>query len=303
MRILRMLAVHNEADVLQRNLDWYASAGFDTVVIDNESTDASSEICARAVESGAILALRRLETNGFDWTRILTELLELARALRPDYVFLTAADEFFEVADGSDLRSAMEEDFAAGFTVLKFCNMEFAMTRADPAGEPDPVARMRHYSHRRTGMGRAYPCLEGLDIAAKLGHQPVFPAGVREIVSPRAYVSRHYPLRTPEQALAKIRRVTYDPERDSGHQYLHLTGRRRELYAKPKDLARYDEDHMWDFEPRPQPQRAKQTLRALRQARMDLARLEDAHQHLQRRYAELERRLERREPAPHDTES
>ena len=58
MRILRMLFVHNEADVLQRNLDWYAQAGFDTVVIDNESTDATPKICARAVKSGTIVGLR-----------------------------------------------------------------------------------------------------------------------------------------------------------------------------------------------------------------------------------------------------
>ena len=218
-------------------------------------------------------------------------------------MFLTAADEFFEVADGSDLRSAMEEDFAAGFTVLKFCNMEFAMTRADPAGEPDPLARMRHYSHRRTGMRRAYPCVEGLDIAAKLGHQPVFPPGMKEIVSPRVYISRHYPLRTPKQALAKIKRINYDPERDASHQYLHLSGRRRELYVNPQDLARYDGDHVWDFEPHAQPERAKQTHRALRQARMDLARLQDAHRDLQRRYAKLKRRAERGESRPQDSES
>jgi len=300
-----MLAVHNEADVLQRNLDWYARAGFDTVAIDNESSDASSKICARAVKSGAIVRLRRLETGGFDRTRILTELLELARAQDPDYVFLAAADEFFEVADGSDLRRAMEEDFAAGATVLEFHNMEFAITRADVADEPDPLVRMRHYSHRSTGMYRAYRCVEGLDIAAKLGHRPVFPPDVEAVVSPRLYVSRHYPLRTPKQALAKIKRVAYDPERDAGHQYLHLSGRRGELYAQRKDLARYDEDHVWDFRAHTQPRRARQTLHALRQARRDLTELQAAHRDLQSRHAELERRLERGQPGaqPQDTES
>lgn len=311
MHIVRMLPVHNEADVLQRNLDWYAQAGFQTVAVDNESTDDSSKICARGLKSGAIAALQTLETGGFDMTRVLTALLELARAQRPDYVFLTAADEFFEVADGTDLRAAMEEDFAAGCTVLQFSNMEFAMTRADVADEPDPVARMRHYRHRRTGMLRAYACVEGLDIAAKLGHKPVFPAGVQEVVSPRVYISRHYPLRTPEQALAKIKRITYNPERDVGHQYLHLSGKSRELYARPRDLARYQEDHVWDFKRRAQPQRAKQAFRALRRARMDLARLQRDHQGLQRRHAELERRcaeLERErgeasEPRSQDSES
>jgi Glycosyl transferase family 2 len=105
LHIVRMMAVHNEADVLQRSIDWYADAGFPAAVVDNESTDESHEICRTALQDGKIQALGRLETGGV--RRLFTPVLELAGELGPEYVMLTAADEFFEVADGGDLRAAL----------------------------------------------------------------------------------------------------------------------------------------------------------------------------------------------------
>ena len=33
IKILRMMAVHNEVDIIQQNLDWYHNAGFPTIIV------------------------------------------------------------------------------------------------------------------------------------------------------------------------------------------------------------------------------------------------------------------------------
>jgi hypothetical protein len=281
MRIVRMLPVHNEADVLEQNFLWYAERGFETVVVDNESTDGSQEICRWWLRDESVLGLERLSTGGHQAPRLWSVLHGLARAYRPDYLVVTAADEFFEVGDGTDLRSAMEEDFSAGWTVLQFHNMEFAMTRRDDPRDPDPLTRMRYYSHVGPPMHRAYPDVEGLDLVHRLGHGPSFPPGTEPRVSPRCYVSRHYPLRTVEQARRKILRMRPTPERPFAHShYLHLKGDEQELYDKPRGLARYEEDHRWDFTEHVLSGRLKQTRWALARMHRDYEDLLASHRAL-----------------------
>jgi hypothetical protein len=54
---------------LRRNLEWYAD--FETVVVDNGSTDGSYELCERALEQGTIAALRRPPTERHDIERLM----------------------------------------------------------------------------------------------------------------------------------------------------------------------------------------------------------------------------------------
>jgi glycosyltransferase involved in cell wall biosynthesis len=275
MRIIRMLGVRDEADVLPRNLDWYASLGFETVVIDNGSTDGSYELCQRALDDGQVAALERMPTDRHDIARLIGALFELAIRRRPDALLLSSPDEFIEVADGSNLRVAMEEDFAAGYNVIALQEMNFVMTPGDDPDDPDPVSRMRHYSYRRGRMQRAYPYMDGLDLVSGLSHRAVLPANLETRISPRVYVCRHYPLRTVEQALRKIRRFEFDPENpDRSCHYLHYSGDPAEFFVKPKQLALYREDHRWDFTQRLEPVRAKLLSKALRRAHVRMAELE-----------------------------
>jgi glycosyltransferase involved in cell wall biosynthesis len=293
MRFIRMLGVRDEADILQRNLDWYAEAGFETVVVDTGSIDGSFEICQRALDEGKVVALERMPTERHDIRRVVAAVFELARRQRPDALLLTAPDEFFEVADGGDLRAAIEEDFAAGYNVIELREMVFVMTRRDDPDDPDPLSRMRYYSFRRDPVQRAYPCIDGLDLVSGRSHRAVFPANVEARISPRVYVSRHYPLRTVEQALRKLRRFEFHPEdpKRSSH-YLHYSGDSAELFVKAKYVTRYRDDHRWDFTERLEPARAKLLSKALLRAHIRTAELERANRELRKRHAALERELE-----------
>lgn len=248
MQIVRMLYVRDEADVLPWNLEWYARLGIPTVAIDNGSTDGTSELLERAAADEAVVAVRRIETDEHDLPLLLDAVLELALAQQPDALVLAAADEFFEVADGTDLVVAMTDDFQHGFNALEFANMEFVLTSADDPGVSNPVERMRHYSFRKIGLIRAYRSLPGLSLAEGMSHRPTLPEGVPLELAPRKYVNRHYPLRSLEQLRRKLERVhpTRANPTASTH-YLHLIGNEEAAIVDPGQVARYDDDHAWDY--------------------------------------------------------
>ena len=265
LRIVRMMAVWNEADILERNLAWYADAGFPTIAVDNGSTDGSYELCRSAASDGAIVALDRLDTERNEWRQVLELLDRLARDDGAEYVLLASPDEFFEVEDGSDLRRAMESDFAAGYNVLEFANMEFQVTPEDDPADPDPLTRMNYYTYRPTGMQRAYRLLPGLDAVRYYGHRLVFPGETRARPSPRRYISRHYPLRSEEQAKSKIDRMLDRSEQEIiPVRYLRILDNPANLYTKKGQAFRYRGDHRWHYADKALPARLTQTENALK---------------------------------------
>jgi hypothetical protein len=243
-----MLYVRDEADVLPWNLEWYARLGIPTIAVDNGSTDGTSELLERASGDGSVVDVRRIETDEHDLPLLLDAVLELALAQEPDALVLAAADEFFEVEDGTDLVAAMTEDFEAGSNALRFANMEFVMTPADDPSVASPVERMHHYSFRKLGLIRAYPSIPGLSLAEGMSHRPTLPQGTSLEIAPRNYVSRHYPLRSLDQLRRKLERVhpTRANPTASTH-YLHLIGNEEAAIVDPAEVARYDDDHEWDY--------------------------------------------------------
>jgi len=280
-----MLPVRDEADVLPYNLDWYADGGFPTVVVDNGSTDGSYELCEQALTDGRLEALERIETERCDWRTVLGAVFRLAKRHRPDYLVLAAADEFFEVADGRDLLGAMREDFAAGYNALTPSNMEFHMTERDDPAEPNPLARMRYYTCQQVRMTRAYPCVPELDI---VGPGSIFPPGLERRRSPRKYVSRHYPFRTPEQALRKLERMSDRPTAYLRHDYLRFSGDPTEFLTKTSRLFRYREDHAWKYEDKAMSARLSQTEKALARFHGELSELQAEHTALQQEHTALQ---------------
>jgi hypothetical protein len=286
-----MLYARDEADVLPWNLEWYAKLGIPTVAVDNGSSDGTSELFERASREGSVVAVRRIETDEHDLPLLLDAVLALALAQQPDALVLAAADEFFEVADGSDLVSAMTEDLAGGFNALKFANMEFVMTPADDPSVENPVERMRHYSFRKVGLIRAYRSIPGISLAEGMSHRPTLPEGASLEIAPRKYVNRHYPLRSLEQLRRKLERVR--PTRanpNASTHYLHLIGNEEAAIVDPAEVARYDEDHEWDYTRNLGRVRGRELQKALTRLYLDHEDLKAENASLQRRCRELEAR-------------
>ena len=297
MRVVRMMAVHDESDVLEYNLDWYWRAGLATVVLIDEHPDGRCQrICEQALFDGKIIALDSIRTDGFQWDTVLARLLELAERTGPEFLLLTAPDEFFEVADGSPLRAALESDAEAGYNLIKFHNMEFAITRDDDQADPNPLTRMRHYALNDVINYRGFPYVEGIDLITALGHRPVFPEPLEDRESPRRYVGRHYPLRTVDQALHKISRTRPLERMPTVHtQYLRFSGDPEELLVDPALLSYYADDHQWCYEERFLARRLQHTAQALGRSEVEGRRLRRDLDELRAENAELRARLTRLE--------
>jgi glycosyl transferase family 2 len=279
MKVVRMLAVRDEVDILEANLGWYAEAGIETVAVDNGSSDGSAEILRDAVRAGLVSSAETVEPQGphSDWrgsAELLERLQTMAAHERPDVLLLASADEFFEVGDGSGLVTALEEDVQAGSTVFEFKNMEFHMTDRDP-DEEDILLRLRHYSHWDVGMYRGVRWVPGVDFATRLGHRPVLPRREDWRLSPRLYVSRHYPLRSPEQAARKIARLKQRADRPAAStHYLRLVYGNPDPRVPRRFLTRYEFDNHWNLDETLLRWRLRQTARALSNAHLRIEQLE-----------------------------
>ena len=158
-------------DILPQNMAWYDVPGMQTIVVDNGSTDGSYEYCQELLKDGKILHLSQIKTEHFEWGTLLRHLHETAKKYNPKWLMLTAPDEFFETADGTDLVTQFEKDIDNGYNVLAFENMEFWMTREDNIAISNPIQRIRFYSRFKVGMERVYPNLEGLDLLRTRVHR------------------------------------------------------------------------------------------------------------------------------------
>lgn len=246
--IVRLLPLRDEADILERNLRWYADSQVATVAFDNASTDATPDIARAALEAGELAGFERSEQQ-LEWSAVGSALLGLAALQRPDLILVAAADEFIEVADGSPLRVAVEADLRAGHDVLRVDTMEFCLTDEDDSEEPDPLVRMRRYSPFDAVLidrGLRWSCGIEWSEAKRL---KVIQAAVKR--SPRRYINRHYPLRSPAQALSKAKsdRLGRVLAGSSAAGFGPLVEHPRDLVLPGRKLPRYDNDHSWTDKP------------------------------------------------------
>lgn len=288
--IVRLVPVRDEADILEPNLRWYADASISTVVFDNGSGDATRAIVEAGVEAGTVAAHERAE-QPVAWKTVGTTLLALAARFEPDLVLVAAADEFVETADGSPLREAIEADLRAGHDVLRFETMEFCLTEDDDPALSDPIRRMRRYSPfpavlrdrgLRWACGITWPVAKRLTAKRSPGGQ-----------SPRRYVSRHYPLRSPEQARDKARSKRLRPvlAGSSAAALEPLVTSADDLVLPARKLHRYDDDHRWSSLPVVAPLRLAAAAQLMRRAEDESRRVRRSLNEAERAKASLTREL------------
>lgn len=90
-----VMAIRNERLHLRRSLDELTSNGIEVVVIDDESTDGSYEICQQYLSDDGLISLIRRKWEGFlDLESLLNQKREIIETLSHDWVIHIDADEF-----------------------------------------------------------------------------------------------------------------------------------------------------------------------------------------------------------------
>jgi glycosyltransferase involved in cell wall biosynthesis len=252
VRIVGMMFVYNEADIIGQTIEHLASQGVELVVLDNGSTDGSLTIINDHIGNG-VLSVERIQTAGFESTRMIRILHAMAIKHSPDWILLSGADEFLESPyRGMTLNGAVQLEDARGFNLIQFNNFEFYPTEKDDSQERDVRRRLRYYSWHDDFQYRCWKAYPGMSVFTAHGHDAKLPDGIRTKVSPNKFVLRHYKIRSYEHGLRKVfseRLPRFAPEERAKGWNIHYDnyGTDKSYFiVDSSSLTRYDEDGNWN---------------------------------------------------------
>jgi glycosyltransferase involved in cell wall biosynthesis len=205
LNVVATVPVYNEADILGQVLDHLHEQGISFVVLDGGSTDGSVEI-TESFEGKGLLEHRVIRRDVLRLREDLDCLIKMAARHSPDWILKNDADEFLEAREaGQTLVDAITAEERYGFNVIQFDNFRFCLTEKDwNSKEPDIRKRLRFYAWVDDYAYKAWKYYPGATYRDSGGHYPTFPRWVKPRMSPRKLVMRHYPFRSPEQALRKV---------------------------------------------------------------------------------------------------
>ena len=164
MKIVAMLPVYNEADVVGQVINWLVKQGMSLVVIDNGSSDDSFDICSNYLRRG-VLHIEQVPTRSFKFQWLLERLYTTALRYAPDWAIICAADEFPESPyRGMSLKKAVEHEAQRGYNIIQFNRFEFWPTEKDHLNEEDVRSRVKYYTWDRAYQFRCWRVVPGVTV-------------------------------------------------------------------------------------------------------------------------------------------
>ena len=213
MRVVALLATHNERRFVGSCLEHLFEQGVDSYLIDNESTDETLDIAERYRGRG-LIGIETLPREGgvFSLRRQLRRKEELARMLEADWFIHLDADELRLPPPGSrTLAEALEAVDAQGYNAVNFTELCFLPTRESPEHD--------HADYRQT-LRTYYPLVPDfphrlnawkagpeVDLSSKAGHRIRF-RGLR--MYPDSYLMKHYLFLSRAHAIEKFGGRSFD---------------------------------------------------------------------------------------------
>jgi hypothetical protein len=217
MRIVALIASHNERRFIGSCIEHLREQGVETYLIDNYSTDETVEIAERYLGRGliGIETLPGGEGNDFVLRTQLRRKEELARELEADWFIHLDPDEVRLPPPGGAATLAEELAVAdrSGYNAANFLELTFLPTREAPDHDHGDFAQtlrtyyplLPEFPHRLN----AWKAGREVDLRSKGGHQVRF-SGLR--MYPRSFLMKHYLLLGREHAIEKFVRRDFDPE-------------------------------------------------------------------------------------------
>jgi len=254
MKIVAMVPLFNDVDIIAEVLNHIISEGVEPVVLDNGSTDGSYEICQEFFKNGQI-ELHRFETKDQQTIETLRKLYDMALVKSPDWIIKNDSDEFLE-SEKKDLtlKEAITKIDSEGYNLIQFDVFNFFITGKDDSSIKSVKERMKYYSFNYDFTYRAWKYHPGILPEIIAGHLPIFPADQKYRIWPKKFALRHYSFRNKEQAEKKIKdrlsrnNSTIETKLDW---HIHYAKIQKQDFSKPLDhrvLNKYREDKNWNLE-------------------------------------------------------
>lgn len=252
-RVVALMRVFNEVDILERTLRYLIDQGIDVYLLDGWSTDGSYEVMLEHLGRG-VIGVERFPCEGP--ARFHTQIALLRRM---EYVASTIPADWFVYQDtderrvspwtGIGLRDGLHRVDQQGFNAIDHTVIEFPPTAAGgEAAGSDPFEQLDRFvftaepSHFvQCKAWRAQPAR--VNLADTAGHDVAFP-GRR--VFPYKFLLRHYPIRSQahgERKLLAERQARLNPFEAARNWSTHYRAARTDanhVVAAP-GLERYDE--------------------------------------------------------------
>ena len=250
-KIIGMIAVYNEPDIVGDVIHHLVSQGIQLVILDN-STDGSDEILSKYPGRG-VLSVEHLATERYDMDLLINRMYEKAVSEKPDWVLLNDSDFFLESPyAGISLKDAIESEDKKGYNMIQFDNFEFLPTEKDEnSNEIDVRKRLKYYTWNDNLRFLAWKPYPGVTVTGTSWHYPVFPENVKVRVPRTKYIMRHYRIRSYQQGLQKVfsERLPRFPEdlRRKGMlvQYDNFERDKKFFVINSDNLNKYNDDGKW----------------------------------------------------------
>jgi Glycosyl transferase family 2 len=228
LRVLAVIHVFNEKDILEAALSHLLAQGVDVKVLDNWSSDGSYEIARSLAERDSRVSLERFPREGpsdyFDLKQIIANVELIARQSNHDWLIHHDADEIRESPwPGLTLQQAISAVDAVGFNAIDFTIVEFKLTADGFEAAMDPATFFTHYQFAQLGSHflqvKAWKNTGPVNLTV-WGHHAVT-EGQR--IFPLKFLLRHYPLRSVRQAKEKLfkNRAPRIPPQERGQRFIH----------------------------------------------------------------------------------
>lgn len=220
-RVLAVVPVYNEADVVAPCVERLVAEGVEVHVIDNWSTDGTRDRIEHLVGNG-VVAVERFPADAaptrYLWRALLRRVEEVAAASGADWCILHDADERRSPPwPDRTLRDGLFEVSRRGFNAVNHTIVEFHPVDDGFVPGTDYEAYLRYWSPPRIAANRvqlkAWSAPGGrVDLHGSGGHEARFP-GRR--VFPYNFLLKHYPVRSQRHGEQKVftdRKPRWDPE-------------------------------------------------------------------------------------------
>ena len=254
MKLVGMLPVFDAEDFISEVIEHLLSQEIELVVLDNGSTDKTSDICKKFADDG-LIDLVRYKTSKWDWRTVLRMLYHMALIKSPDWVIRSDYDEILECGiDHFTLKEAISKADSEDYNLIQFDRFEFFMTDNDNESANSIKEKLTYYSWESDIHYRAWKFYPGIRVEPPGGHYPVFTEEQKYRIYPRKFVCRHYRFRNKEQAEKKLTdvpsRINDTTQKKMGGfiDYDSLSSSHFSLIVDHKLLTKYREDNNWNYE-------------------------------------------------------
>ena len=250
-RVVALMQVFNEGDVLDATLSWLIRQGVDVWVLDNWSTDASFEI-ALSHRGRGVINVERFPSDGPQrhcaHRDVLTRKEILSARLDADWFILADADEIRTPPwPGIDLREALFRIGRAGFNAVDYTTVVFPPVDDDfePGADPELYFRRFEFGAHPSDfvrIGTWASCRGPAMFASSGGHSVAFDG---RSVFPYKFLLKHYVIRSQSHGERKVFRERlgrWDPvERATGwHTHYDHLSPEHQFVKPPRTLRKFE---------------------------------------------------------------